>query len=541
MSWRVSCRMSWLWCWLLAGLTLCHAGSGSNILMITMGGTKSHKIPFWALGRALVKRGHRITFVNGFQADFHVDGLEEVTPQRLVQYIANYTDWDLVGARYSGHAPLSMADAMRYPIEACNSLLNDPATQRLLGNGTWPRHAQYQLAIVDGAYPECALGIVHRLNVTAFIYINTVAFYTGSVSLAGNPVAYAVTPHVFGTWTLPMDFLQRVANCLTHVIADLLHWLCMQRVHRLLRHHLGEDVPHPYVLGRDVSFILQNSHPSVRYPSAHLPNVAEVACLHCRRAAVNLSQLDVELSGFMEAAPDGVIYLSMGSSVRSARLPAKLCELFVAVFARLPQQHVLWTWAGNASEQLPQLPANVLVRPWLPQQDILGHRRLRLFITHGGLLSQHEAVFHGVPLLVLPVFCDHDANAAQAQRHGYARQLQLAHLDEEALYCAIYDVLHNDGYRRAVRQRRALIHDQLATPLRQAVYWTEYVMRHKGAKHLQHPGRHMSFCSYHSLDVLCLLVVLLLLVVQALRRLHKYLVGSIEAEKRNNGKNSLKI
>lgn len=55
--------------------------------------------------------------MNGFQADFHVDGLEEVTPQRLVQYIANYTDWDLVGARYTGHAPLSMADAMRYPIE----------------------------------------------------------------------------------------------------------------------------------------------------------------------------------------------------------------------------------------------------------------------------------------------------------------------------------------------------------------------------------------------------------------------------------------
>lgn len=289
----------------------------------------------------------------------------------------------------------------------------------------------------------------------------------------------------------------------------------MQCVHRLLRHHLGKDVPHPYVLGREVSFILQNSHPSVRYPSAHLPNVAEVACLHCRRAAVNLSQLDAELSEFMEAAPDGVIYLSMGSSVRSARLPAGLCELFVAVFARLPQQHVLWTWAGNATEQLPQLPANVLVRPWLPQQDILGHHRLRLFITHGGLLSQHEAVFHGVPLLVLPVFCDHDANAAQAQHDGYARQLQLAHLDEEALYCAIYDVLHNDDYRRAVRyyschfnpsafpcsnslllhsrQRRALIHDQLATSLRQAVYWTEYVIRHKGAKHLQHPGRHMRY------------------------------------------------
>ncbi|KAH8311526.1 hypothetical protein KR044_006711 [Drosophila immigrans] len=503
-------------CCLLILLTICcccccccwcsgSSGRGSNILMITMGGTKSHKIPFWALGRALIKRGHRITFVNGFQADFHVDGLVEVTPKRLVQYIRNYTDWDLVGARYAGQAPLSILDAMRYPIEACNSLLSDPATHRLLrrtteageadgrdrdGDGE-PDDGHYQLAIVDGAFPECALGIVRSLNVTAFMYINTVAFYTGSLSLAGNPVAYAVTPHVFASWTLPMHIVQRVANCLTHVFADLLHWLCMQRVHHLLCHHLGETMPHPYVMASEVAFILQNGHFSVTPPSAQLPNVASVACLHCRPAA-NLSQLDAALAQFMDAAPAGVIYLSMGSSVRSSRLPAALCQLFVAVFARLPRHHVLWTWAGNTSELLlSPLPANVLVRDWLPQQDILGHPRLQLFITHGGLLSQHEAVFHGVPMLMLPVFCDHDANAAQALHDGYARRLELAQLSEESLYRAVHDVLHNDGYLRSVRRRRALLRDQLASPLRQALFWTEYVIRHKGATHLQSPARHM--------------------------------------------------
>ncbi|XP_030564294.1 uncharacterized protein LOC115765060 [Drosophila novamexicana] len=177
------------------------------------------------------------------------------------------------------------------PGQACNSLLSDPATQLLLRHAA-AGHTQYQLAIVDGAFPECALGIVHRLNVTAFIYINTVAFYTGSVSLAGNPDACAVTPHVFASWKLPMHYLQRVANCLTHVIADLLHW----RVHRLLLQHLGLDVPHPYVLAREVSFILQHGYPSIRYPSPLLPNVAEVACWHCRCSAVNLGQLDAELA-----------------------------------------------------------------------------------------------------------------------------------------------------------------------------------------------------------------------------------------------------
>lgn len=38
--------------------------------------------------------------------------------------------------------------------------------------------------------------------------------------------------------------------------------------------------------------------------------------------AVNQSQLDAELAEFMESLLAGVIYLSMGTSVRMARLPA---------------------------------------------------------------------------------------------------------------------------------------------------------------------------------------------------------------------------
>ncbi|KAM8703363.1 hypothetical protein ACLKA7_008050 [Drosophila subpalustris] len=108
-------------CLLRILLTICScsgsSGSGSDILMITMAGTESHKIPFWALAKAPTKRGHRITSVNGFQSHLHVDVLVEVTPKRLVQYIRvqNYTAWDLMGQRY---AALSIVDAMRYPIES---------------------------------------------------------------------------------------------------------------------------------------------------------------------------------------------------------------------------------------------------------------------------------------------------------------------------------------------------------------------------------------------------------------------------------------
>lgn len=55
-------------------------------------------------------------------------------------------------------------------------------------------------------------------------------------------------------------------------------------LHTGLRKNLDDEIPHPYDISKNVSFILQNSHFTVSYPRAFMPNVAEVACIHCRPA-----------------------------------------------------------------------------------------------------------------------------------------------------------------------------------------------------------------------------------------------------------------
>lgn len=44
-----------------------------------------------------------------------------------------------------------------------------------------------------------------------------------------------------------------------------------------------------------------------------------------------------------------------------------------------------------------------------------------------------ESVYHGVPLVTMPVFCDHDVNAAKAEVDGYALKLELRTLTAEKL------------------------------------------------------------------------------------------------------------
>lgn len=97
--------------------TVIHCCTCANILMITMGGTKSHKIPFFELARGLIPRGHNVTFLNAFPSDFYLEGLEEVTPTSYVVYINNFTNWDLVGARIKGEEPVPLLDMIKFGYE----------------------------------------------------------------------------------------------------------------------------------------------------------------------------------------------------------------------------------------------------------------------------------------------------------------------------------------------------------------------------------------------------------------------------------------
>lgn len=94
-------------------------------------------------------------------------------------------------------------------------MLEDAETQALMNRN-------FDLAILDGAYPECALGMVYQYKIP-FMYMNTVGFYTGSLSVSGNPGSYAVTPNFYSTFTDNMNLVERAMNTGIQIFSDLMH------------------------------------------------------------------------------------------------------------------------------------------------------------------------------------------------------------------------------------------------------------------------------------------------------------------------------
>lgn len=72
-----------------------------------------------------------------------------------------------------------------------------------------------------------------------------------------------------------------------------------------------------------------------------------------------------------------------------------------------------------------------------------GHPNCRAFITHGGLNSLQEAMYHGVPVLGLPFGTDQVLNVGRAVKEGYAFKLVWTDVTHETLSKAIQELLHN--------------------------------------------------------------------------------------------------
>ena len=87
-------------------------------------------------------------------------------------------------------------------------------------------------------------------------------------------------------------------------------------------------------------------------------------------------------------------YLCPNRSVLKASLMSeeKLAVL-LSVFGSLKQK-VLWKWETDTMKNKPE---NVMLYKWLPQQDILGHPKVKMFVSHGGQSSFQETLCHQKP------------------------------------------------------------------------------------------------------------------------------------------------
>ncbi|XP_055967184.1 UDP-glucuronosyltransferase 2B31-like [Sorex fumeus] len=325
-----------------------------------------------------------------------------------------------------------------------------------------------------------------------FSFGSTLEKYAG-----GLPLPPSYVPVVLSEFSDQMTFMERVKNMMYVLYFDF--WSQMfneKKWDQFYTDVLGRPAKMSELMGK-ADFWLIRTYWDFQFPHPILPNFEFVGGLHCKPA----KPLPKEMEEFVQSSGEnGIVVFTLGSMV--SNIPEEKANAIASALARIPQK-VLWRFDGKKPDTL---GANTRLYKWIPQNDLLGHPKTKAFITHGGTNGIYEAIYHGVPMVGIPLFADQPDNIAHMQAKGAAVRVNFETVSSSDLLNALKTVINNPSYKDNAMKLRAIQRDQPVKPLDRAVFWIEFIMRHKGAKHLRPASHRLSLLQYHSLDVICFLL-----------------------------------
>ncbi|KAF3705772.1 UDP-glucuronosyltransferase 2A2 [Channa argus] len=370
--------------------------------------------------------------------------------------------------------------------------------------------SKYDLVLTD---PGIAPGVVlaKYLKLPVVLNVRWITSGEGHFAIAPSPLSYIPAPG--SGLTDKMNFIQRIKNLFFYSIIMFQEKFMVGPSYDALCEKYIEGGCDIISLLQEADIWLFRSDFVFEFPRPTMPNVVYVGGFQCKPA----QPLPADLEEFVQSAGEhGVIIMSLGTLVNA--LPQEVAEEIGSVFAKMPQK-VIWRHKG---ERPSTLGNNTLIVDWMPQKDLLGHPQTKVFVAHGGTNGVQEAIYHGVPVIGIPLLFDQYDNLLRLQERGAGKILQLSDINGHSFEQGLMEVLHQDSYRQNMQRLSHLHRDQSVAPMDQAIFWVEYVMRHKGAPHLRTEAYKMPWYSYYCVDVLLVLLTaatLLLLSTLAIFRL----------------------
>ncbi|XP_004419188.1 PREDICTED: UDP-glucuronosyltransferase 2C1-like [Ceratotherium simum simum] len=352
--------------------------------------------------------------------------------------------------------------------------------------------AKFDICVAD-PLSFCGELLAELLNIP-FIY--SLRFSYGSFIervCGGLPTSSSYVPGSTSGLTDHMTFVQRLENWLLYAMSGVMYlYFILPEWDEYYSKVLGKPTTLCEIMGKAEMWLIRTSW-DFEFPYPYLPNFEFVGGLHCKPA----KPLPKELEEFVQSSgEDGVVVFTLGSMVQN--LTEEKSNMIASALAQIPQK-VLWRYTGKKPETL---GPNTRLYEWIPQNDLLGHPKTRAFITHCGTNGIYEAIYHGVPMVGIPMFGDQTDNIARMKAKGVAVEVDLRTMTSSDLLDALKVIINNPSYKESAMSLSRIHHDQPVTPLDRAVFWIEFVMRHKGAKHLRPASHNLTWYQYHSLDVI---------------------------------------
>lgn len=241
----------------------------------------------------------------------------------------------------------------------------------------------YDVVIAEVFVGDAMMALGHYFNAPV-IGFSTTAPSKWSSDLVGLSHFSSHVPNLYCGYSDKMNFWQRIYNSLAYWYEDIATELYYRPKQQKLLEQLWPnktDVPTMNEILRNVSLVFVNSQVAYASPQPMAPNLIEIGGIHINKSDKIYTE---EVQRFLDEAKDGAIFFSLGSNVKLSSMDDKVKTIIANSFAEFPNVRILLK--NEEDFVIPShKPADVLVKSWFNQHEILSHPNLRLFITHGGI------------------------------------------------------------------------------------------------------------------------------------------------------------
>ncbi|XP_034641476.1 UDP-glucuronosyltransferase 1-1-like isoform X3 [Trachemys scripta elegans] len=487
--------------WILLFLPIWSLSDGEKLLVIPLDG--SHWFSMHSVVHQLRQRGHEIVAVVP-EVSVQIQPSEHYTMETYsVPYTKEYLEAEFKRLGHQIFTPQPFLEKFTKTVARIGNIMTllFSSCKQLLSNKeliTYLKESAFDAVLMD---PMFLCGQI----VAEYLSLPSVYFSRGipcglEFQATQCPNSASYIPKFFTSYTDHMTFPQRMWNVLVSSSEFLSCSLLYSSHEELIREFLQQDVTVPELLSHASIWLLRYDF-VFEYPRPVMPNMVLIGGINCGQE----KPLSQEFESIVNASGEhGFVVFSLGSMV--SEIPMKKAKQIAEAFGTIPQT-VLWRYTG---ETPPNLANNTKLIKWLPQNDLLAHPKARAFITHGGSHGIYEGICNGVPMVLMPLFGDQMDNAKRIESRGAGVTLNVLEMTSKDLSDALNAVINDKSYKENIMRLSALHLDRPIHPLDLAVYWVEFVMRHKGAQHLRPAAHDLNWIQYHSLDVIAFLMAVVL-------------------------------
>lgn len=240
---------------------------------------------------------------------------------------------------------------------------------------------KFDLVVIESLLNDAHLGFAHYFN-APFVVLSPSGGLTAN-HMTGNPAPFSFVPNMhLPTSSNRLTFSERLTNTFLGLTFNAwMNYLVFPKQNEIYRNFFGADAPDLRDVITNVSLVLVNSHVCLETPRPYLPNMITIGGYHVEEPK-ELPKVRFQLGDYLEFqtslfqdiktildnAKEGAIYFSLGSLLKSAKLPQEKREAMLEAFKKLPYK-ILWKFED---ENLPGKPENVFIKKWYPQRDVLG-------------------------------------------------------------------------------------------------------------------------------------------------------------------------